>query len=105
MKRINLKEFYPFYKEDCYVEVPDELAALMQAYERQEKAYIEKTRYHKAYYSLERDDGVEKRIRYISMSPEEIYERKLTREELYAVINKLSKVQARRIYAHYFHGI
>ena len=39
MKRINLKDFYPFYEEDCYVDVPDELAALMQGYERQERAY------------------------------------------------------------------
>ena len=31
MKRINLKDFYPFYEEDCYVDVPDELAALMTA--------------------------------------------------------------------------
>lgn len=84
MKRINLKDFYPFYEEDCYVDVPDELAALMQGYERQERAYTEKTRYHKAYYSLERDPSLEKSVRYVSMSPEEIYERKLTMNELYA---------------------
>ena len=64
MKRINLKDFYPFYEEDCYVDVPDELAALMQGYERQERAYTEKTRYHKAYYSLERDPSLEKSVRY-----------------------------------------
>ena len=105
MKQINLKDFYPFYEEDCYVEVPDELAEIMQIYERKEKAYVEKTRYHKAYYSLERDEGVEKSIRYISMSPEEVYERKLTREELYAAMSMLPEMQARRIYAHFFLGM
>lgn len=77
----------------------------MQGYERQEKAYAEKTRYHKAYYSLERDEGVEKSIRYISMSPEEIYERKLTMRELYAAMSTLPEMQARRIYAYYFLGM
>lgn len=37
MKRINLKDFYPFYEKDCYADIPDELAVLMQAYERQKK--------------------------------------------------------------------
>ena len=105
MKRINLKDFYPFYEEDCYVDVPDELAALMQEYERQERAYTEKTRYHKAYYSLERDPSLEKSVRYVSMSPEEIYERKLTMNELYAAMSTLPEMQARRIYAHYFLGM
>lgn len=105
MKRINLKDYYPFYKEDCYVEVPDELAALMQVCEQQEKAYTERTRYHKAYYSLERDGGIGNSIRYVSMSPEEIYERRLTMKELYAAISTLPELQARRIYAHYFLGM
>lgn len=39
------------------------------------------------------------------LSPEEIYERKLSRQELYAAINCLPEKQAYRIYAHYFLGI
>ena len=105
MKRINLKDFYPHYKENFYMDVSDRLAAMLWAYEKKEKAYKEKVRYHKAYYSLERDDGVVHSIRYVSMSPEELFERKLTREELYSALNKLPEVQARRIYAYYFLGM
>ena len=36
------------------------------------------------------------------MSPYEIYERKMTKQELYAAIAKLPDIQAKRIYAYYF---
>lgn len=105
MKKINLKDYYPFYDEDYYIEVSDRLEAFLRAYEQKEKAYQEKTRYHKAYYSIERDEGVGNSMRYVSLSPEEIYERKLTRQELYSLLNMLSEVQAKRIYAYYFLGM
>ena len=99
MKKINLKDYYPFYDEDYYIEVSDRLEAFLRTYEQKEKAYQEKTRYHKAYYSIERDEGVGNSMRYVSLSPEEIYERKLTRQELYSLLNMLSEVQAKRNYA------
>ena len=105
MKRINLKDYYPHYKTDYYVDVYNELAAALHSFEKREKAYKEKERYHKAYYSLERAEGIGRCIKYTSVSPEEIYERKLTKEELYSAMNKLSDVQARRIYAYYFLGM
>lgn len=39
------------------------------------------------------------------LSPEEIYERKLTREQLHAAISILPDKQAKRIYARYILGM
>jgi RNA polymerase sigma-70 factor (ECF subfamily) len=36
------------------------------------------------------------------LSPEEIYERKMSKQELYAAINSMPEKQAKRIYAHFF---
>lgn len=62
----------------------------------------ERIRYYKAYYSLDTGDGIEKYAVFVSKSPQEIYERKLSNEELYAAINKLPNKQVKRIYAQYF---
>lgn len=105
MKRINLKDYYPHCKTDCFVDVSNELAEAFHSFERREKAYREKERYHKAYYSIERDEGINWCIKHTSVTPEEIYERKLTQEELYSAMNELSDIQARRIYAYYFLGM
>ena len=60
---------------------------------------------YKAYYSLDRNDGIEYSAVFLSLSPEEIYERKVTNQEIYAAINSLSDKQAKRIYAHFFLGM
>ncbi|NLA88056.1 MAG: sigma-70 family RNA polymerase sigma factor [Clostridiales bacterium] len=106
MKEINLRDYYPdFYTTDCIIEVPDEVAALMDAYERAEAAYYLRRYRHKAYYSLDRGDGIEHDILFVSLSPCEIYERKVTSEQLHAAIAALPDKQAKRIYAHYFLGM
>ncbi len=106
MKTINLRKLYPlYYMEDYYIEVSDEVAEQIQAAERAEHAYIERIRYHKAYYSLDAGNGIEKDVIFVSKSPQEIYERKLSNEELYAAINKLPDKQAKRIYARYFQNM
>lgn len=37
MKQINLRDCYPHYKEDKIVEVPDEVAALLEDLDRKEE--------------------------------------------------------------------
>lgn len=69
-----------------------------EAYECQKYRY-------KAQYSLDRGDGIEHDILFVSLSPDEIYERKLTTEQLHAAIAALPDKQAKRIYAHYFMGM
>lgn len=105
MKRINLRELYPFYEYDFFLEVSDKLAELLKLLKRKDHAEREYRRFHRAYYSLDADDGIEKDIILLVLSPEEIYERKLSNQELYAAINSLQEKQAKRIYAYFFLGM
>ena len=106
MTKINLRDYYPdFYTTDCIIEVPDEVAVLMDSYERAEAAYYLRRYRHKAYYSLDRGDSIERDLLFVSLSPCEIYERKVTIEQLHAAIAALPDKQAKRIYAHYFLGM
>lgn len=105
MAKIKLKDFYPFEKDDAIIEVSDEIAATLYAFERQEASYDRKVRRHQAYYSLDRTDGVEHSVILHVKSPDEIYERKVSREELHSALAQLPDKQAKRIYAHYLLGM
>lgn len=105
MKRINLKAYYDHITEDTYIDVPDEVFNIFEEYRKAEQAYQSRIQYHKAYYSLDRGDGIEHSVLFVSLSPDEIYERKLTTEQLHAAIATLPDKQAKRIYAHYFLGM
>jgi len=102
MKIINLREHYPYYIEDCYIQVSDELASILQSYKNKEKAFKEKVRYHKAYYSLDYGGKLECSIASTNHSPETTLEIELMRSEIHSAINTLSDTQARRIYARYW---
>ncbi|MEG6521418.1 RNA polymerase sigma factor [Desulfotomaculum sp. 1211_IL3151] len=102
MRKINLRDYYPFYQSDFFIEVEDEIAELFKLFERKEHADFERRRVHKAYYSLDANDGIERNVILLVLSPQEIYERKLSNQELYAAISSLPEKQAKRIYAHFF---
>lgn len=102
MTRINLRDCYPFYKSDFFVKVTDEVVGLLRQFTRKDHADFERSRVHKAYYSLDAGDSIERDVILLVLSPEEIYERKLSNQELYAAINILPEKQAKRIYAHFF---
>ena len=97
MKTINLRDYYPLYTSDCFIDVPDEVAALLLAHTRYEAAYQRRTYRHRAHYSLDRSDGIEHDILFVSLSPCEIYERKITNQQLHAAIASLPDKQAKRI--------
>lgn len=106
MTKINLREHYPsYYKNDYIIEVPDEVAAIMLEYDRLDAAYRRRTYYHKAHYSLDRGDGIEYEALFVSVTPCEIYERKVTMEQLHAAMASLPDKQAKRVYARYFLGL
>lgn len=105
MKKINLKDYYDHITTDTYIDIPDEVFNIFEEYRKAEQAYQSRIRYHKAYYSLDRGDGIEHSALFVSLSPNEIYERKLTNEQLHAAIATLPDKQAKRIYAHYFLGM
>lgn len=64
-----------------------------------------RTYYHNAHYSLDRGDGIEYDALFVAMTPCEIYERKVTMEQLHAAIASLPDKQANRINAYYFMGL
>ena len=76
MKKINLRDYYPFYTTDTIVEVPDEVADLLHEYKLNEAAYILRTYRHKAYFSLDYDANVERDALVIVLTPADIFERK-----------------------------
>ena len=105
MKRINLRDYYPFYLQDNFFDVEDIIAETLKAYDLLEKSYRLREYRNKAYFSLDRNDGIERDIVFVSMTPYEIYERKITNEELCSAINHLTDRQAKRIYAYFFLGL
>lgn len=52
MAIINLRDYYPFYTSDYFMEVSDEVAEMFKEFDRKEAAYRLRTYRHKAYYSL-----------------------------------------------------
>ena len=105
MAIINLRDYYPFYTSDCFMEVSEEVAEMFKEFDRKEAAYRLRTYRHKAYYSLDRDDGLEHEAVFVALSPHELYERKVTMQELHAAIASLPNKQAKRIYAHFILGM
>lgn len=105
MATINLRDFYPSYTADMLVEVPNEVAAMLYEVERLERNYRRRVFYNRAHYSLDAGDGIEQSALFVSMSPCELYERKLTMEQLYAALNSLPEKQGLRVHAHYILGI
>lgn len=54
---------------------------------------------------MDAGDGIENGSLFVSLSPCEVYERKVTFEQLHAAIASLPDKQAKRIYAHYIFGM
>lgn len=102
MVKINLRDYYPCYQYDCFVDVPEEVAEAMQEFDRLENAHQRRMYRNKAQYSLNQGDGIEHDVLFVFLSPWEIYERKVTYAQLHAAIASLPDKQAKRIYAHYF---
>ena len=69
MAIINLRDYYPFYTSDCFMEVSEEVAEMFKEFDRKEAAYRLRTYRHKAYYSLDRDDGLEHEAVFVALSP------------------------------------
>lgn len=100
MATINLRDHYPFYQQDIYVDVPESVVMQLSQWEREERTYNQKKRRYQAVYSLDWGDGLESQALFSVMSPDEHYEKKLTREQLHTAISALPDKQAKRIYAH-----
>lgn len=105
MIQINLRDYYPTYHNDMLVEVTEEIAEQLRQWERNEKAYQRKLKRNHAQFSLDFGDGIEREAVFFSVTPDELYERKLTRQQLFTAIAALPDKQAKRIYAHFIMGM
>lgn len=114
MQTVNLKKYYyPLFTKDTFVEVSDEVAEALLLMHREENNRIRKMYYHKAYFSLDREDGIENdAVCGFEKSPEEILmeqeeERffRLTLERLGEALSCLTETQQRRIRARYLSGM
>ena len=104
MTTINLKDFYPWYTTDEYMEVPDEVAEELKADKRYEAAYRRRVTRNKAQYSLDCDDGIEYSACVFEPSPEELVLRQERFLMLCRALNSLSEKQGRRVEARVLDG-
>ena len=112
MAIVNLrKHYYPLYTKDTFVEVPDEVAAVMEEcrlYENRQEG--RKSYYH--VYSMDCSPGIENHAMFLVQSPEDLIIREIDEaaEELLLAhlaeaITHLSPTQARRLRAYYLGGL
>jgi RNA polymerase sigma-70 factor (ECF subfamily) len=105
MPKINLRDYYPWYIHDEFVDVPDEVAHAMAEAVRLENAQRRRIYYHKAHYSLDAGDGIEYEVCSLNLSPHEIYEHQLICCLLREAVNALPETQGRRVEAHFILGM
>ncbi|MNW32568.1 Sigma-70, region 4 [compost metagenome] len=103
--KINLKDLYPFYTTDVWVEVDEEIVEEMRRFDNLDSAYKLRAYRHRAYYSLDVNDGMEHQVLFPIRSSEMEFEDAWLREEIYKAMSQLSEKSFRRIYAHYFLGL
>jgi len=103
---INLRDFYSWYTHDEYVEVSNEIAEELFADKRYHKSHEQRIRRNMAFYSLDRDDGIETAatITNHSDNPEHIFTMMERHCDLCQALNSLPEIQGRRIEAHYLLG-
>ena len=103
MIEINLREFYPeCYRNDYFVEVPDEVAELLILLRRHEQSQRRRIYKHRAHYSLDIYENVERETMLKSPSAEEVFEQLAEQEQLYDALSILTEKQRFRLYAHFF---
>ena len=83
----------------------EEVLTAIRDQQQDDAAYERRKFRHKAYYSLNREDGIENDALNQPPTPEEILEQKQLREEVYAALMQLPAIQARRIYARFYLGM
>ena len=103
MTTIKLKRYYPYLTENITLEVSDEIAVVLSTGGRQCDSYKRRKREHNEC-SLDVDPGFEPDVMFPPLTPEEIILDEENRSALYAALDQLPPIQARRVYAHYILG-
>ena len=97
MTMINLRDFYPWYINEEYLEVSDEVAAELRADKLYELAHQRRIVRNKAQYSLDCDDGIEYSACLSEPTPQELLECMELFCHLCAALNSLPETQGRRV--------
>ncbi len=113
MKTINLRTcYYPYYTEDVFVEVSDEVAEVMHRSFREMENYQRRAYRYNAIYSLSAYDWTENYALEHSPSPEDLLvlqEEQADRDRLLSMLDEalshITPVQARRVRSYYLRGI
>ena len=99
MTTINLRELYPWYAEDTFIEVSDEVAAFLEEDRRLQINYAQYIRDNKAFYSLDAGDGIEAEALNLPEQPDEALERMELERRLKEGLAQLTETQRRRLLA------
>ena len=75
MTTISLRDFYPWYIEDQFIEVSGEVAAELRANRRYEATHQRRVTRNRARYSLDYDDGIEYSVCLSEPTPQALMER------------------------------
>jgi len=104
MATVNLRDFYPWYTQDEFVEVSDEVAAELVADRRYHKTHERRMRYNKTYLFDADTETEAATIAHTTDTPEALVLRMEQHCRLCRALNSLPEIQGRRIEAHYIFG-
>ena len=104
MTTINLRELYPWYTEDAFIEVSDEVAAFLEEDKRLQINYAQYIRDNKAFYSLDAGDGIEAEALNLPEQPDEVLECMELERLLQESLAQITPAQRRRVLAHFVEG-
>ncbi len=105
MVTINLRDYYPWYTQDEFVDVEDEVAAALLADKRYKRTHARQRRRNKVY-ALDAGDGMEARsIVSYDDSPERVLAMMERRCQICQALNSLPEIQAQRMEAYCVFGI
>lgn len=97
MTTINLKDYYPWYAEDEYIEVADEIAAELKAGRLSDAVHQRRLTRNRAQYSLDCGDDIEYSACLSEPTPEQLVLHMETFCELCRALNSLPETQGRRV--------
>lgn len=105
MTTINLKDHYPWYTEDSFVEVTDEIAALFERFRLDDEAARIRAVRAGPHFSLDANDGIEADALKLPERPDEALERKELEQMLHDALAQLTEAQRRRVLANVIGGL
>ena len=84
---------------------PEEVLTAIRDQQQDDAAYERRKFRHKAYYSLNREDGIENDASTSRLLRRKSWNRSSCEREVYAALMQLPAIQARRIYARFYLGM